>query len=199
MTVQSEQQKKVRDRFLHRCHLTKDRLLSDPYFQTGRTPGGVRRERPRKYRPMERRQYRRLSIDEKRRIVFLRYGSLSAFGQPVRDQAEIGRMSRTPRTTIVHLLRKFVNSGHNLAVFEPTSTVFSCIPRNLQGFLRDKRSLQVWAPYSIKERCQIIWKTFQVRLSSNLLRRFYIHHGITYQTCKQVYRSYLTNQPHLDP
>ena len=55
---------------------------------------------------------------------------------------------------------------------------------DLKKLLLEQNTLDVWAPYSLQERVDIIKKIFGVSVSKDTLRSFYRHHCVSYVTTK---------------
>ena len=136
---------------------------------------------------------------KKKRIVFQRYGSLTDFRHAVMYIKAVARLLRIPRSTVQNCLRKFVDGGSTLSVFVRPARQFLVIQPRLKRVLLHKATLQQWAPFSIRERLEIIRILYREKMSYATLRSFYKAHKVSYVCGKTaVYRTYLTNQVHLD-
>ena len=86
--------------------------------------------------------------------------------------------------TVGRVLKKFVAGNFQMSVFEKRSKRFLFLSDNLKRILADKATLQLWAPFGIAERCEIIKRVYNENIGRTSLQRFYAMHNITYQTSK---------------
>ena len=171
-------------------------LLSEPLLQVKQRQ---RQQRPPTEPSIFTRVSRRLDRLTCKRIIFLRYGSLTNFNQSQLTVSEISRQLRLPWTTVKDFLNRFHRVGSD---FEATQAnrrhKFMSIPPRLRRALISKKLLQEWAPYSIKERVDMIERVWQFKMSTTQLAKLYRHHLIKYRAAKQVYRYSITNAARLE-
>ena len=144
-----------------------------------------------------RRVHRRLTIEQKRLIVYLRYGQMRDFGAPANKVSDVAEYLRTPWCTVNHVLRKFVAGGHDLAVFARPRR-FAKIDAALGAYLLDPKTLQEWLPHTLVERSRVLKRARGVVVSPTTLRRFYKANGLRYVTGRTVYRAAVTHSARLD-
>ena len=72
------------------------------------------------------------------------------------------------------------------------------ISEELKGILLSDELLEMWMPFSCKERAELIVKMFGVKLTGKTLSRFYTHNNVHYKTCKQVYKRAIENRVTLE-
>ena len=58
----------------------------------------------------------------------------------------------------------------------------------MRRILTSEELLQQWAPFTLFERCQIILKLWQIKISPTHLRRFYLENKVRYRQGKHVYK-----------
>ena len=119
----------VTSRYLRRNRLTREQLASDDLFkvqQAARVPRqpadfdiGKRRRRP-------------CSLDDKRRIVYYRFGSLEDFSRVHNSFTYISRKVHVPWTTCHAVVNRFVRSGYHFPDLIRAPRSFPCIPRDIQ-------------------------------------------------------------------
>ena len=81
-----------------------------------------------------------------------------------------------------------------MKAFTSVSWRFSRIPSFVTDTLIQPDVVQGWAPYSLKERSQILQQLFpQHPVSTSTIRRFYLAHKIKYRASQLVYRKALTD------
>ena len=119
---------------------------------------------------------------DKHRMIYLRYGSLSDFSQEQMSKCQVARLLRMPPMTVIRNLNQFVRAEFNFtAAFDNRrSTRFNFMSERLKTALVDKRMLQLWAPYSINQRVEIVRNVFQESIGRSTLQRFYAANKITY-------------------
>ena len=64
---------------------------------------------------------------------------------------------------------------------------FQMISARLRRTLLSARLLQDWAPFSVRERAQIINRLWGVQLTWTVLQRFYVANNVTYKRNKEVF------------
>ena len=137
--------------------------------------------------------YRSFSADEKLRVIGYRYGSMVYFREPVRTVAQVAKLLYMPYSTVERILKKFEAANCKIkSVTAKRARSFKCIPVHVRRVLLSQHLLQVWSPYSLVERVQLIQSTMGLRISSHTLWRFYLDHHVGFYTGLSVYRSFVT-------
>ena len=73
-----------------------------------------------------------LSLEDKKRIVFARFGSLTNFDNPVMSKNEISRKYRVPMTTVCRNLASFELNHHNFEAMGARPPRFTFMPDDLK-------------------------------------------------------------------
>ena len=133
--------------------------------------------------------YHVLTIAEIKRVIYNRYGNLDDFTQPpVKTYAAIAKQLRLPISTVVNVLRRFVSRDHDLDKLQVRRRQFAMITPAVKAALLNTELLQRWSPYTMRERVEIIHRTFDVSLCIQTLQRFYKKFGIAHRAAKVRYR-----------
>ena len=141
---------------------------------------------------------RLLSLDDRKRIILARYGSLEDFSRVRKTLTQIHKRFRVPVCTIHKLLNAFEQRGCNLDLLGRKYERYKMLAPRLQDMLLDERLLQSWIPMTTRERSRAIFDNFGVRISPTHLRRFYREHGVKYQTGKTCFKAALTFRDDLE-
>ena len=127
---------------------------------------------------------------DKLKIINLRYGSLDNFDNVVASYYSIGKKINMSQCTVRFVCLKFVAYDHDLKrLVNKPKRVFQKIPDNVQLFLLDPSVLDLWAPYSIMERNELLYNAMGLRISHQTLWDFYKANGVKFRTGISVYRS----------
>ena len=118
---------------------------------------------------------RTLTPGDKVRIIGLRYGSLTEFRGEVRTMTQISRRLHIPRASVGRVVKNFEDLGKDLpGLVLKRKRHFLCIPAAIKKELLSQKLLQLWSPYSIVERVQLLkLPPFHCTISTNTLWRFY--------------------------
>ena len=139
--------------------------------------------------------HRRLTQDDRKRIVFRRFGSLDDFSVVILSLPKISKQMRIPCSTVNYVTLKFCRGGHTFDVFETPSRRFRKLTIECKGFLLSPRTLEKWAPFNLKERVEAIRRLFEIDVSTYLLRSFYKENGIRYVGAKVMFRQAIQAAP----
>ena len=72
-----------------------------------------------------------MSLDDKKKVILKRYGSLTNFERVVTSQPQICRELRIPPSTVSAMLRNFIRQGHRLDLIGQKYVKFSLIPADI--------------------------------------------------------------------
>ena len=72
-----------------------------------------------------------LTPEDHKRVVHLRFGSLTDFTRVQLSYTVISRRLLIPRPTVVNTLQRFSVRGHDLEALKRRKTRFVCIPRDV--------------------------------------------------------------------
>ena len=144
------------------------------------------------------RVYRPFTEQQKRLIVYLRYGSQTNFDQIINKVCDIAEYLRSPWCSVKQVLNKFVSSEYDITTFKFRSRRFKHMPENMKAFLIDPKTLQTWMPYTLLERSRVASRLFNFNVSRTQLQRFYKSSGIKYVTGKTIYKAAAVHKERLD-
>ena len=147
---------------------------------------------------MAQRLRRSRNLDDKKRVLYHRFGSLEDFSSVRMTIQQIAAKLYMPWSTVRGIITRFVAAGYRFSAFERAQRRFGCIKAEIQEKLLDAATLREWKPYSLRERLIMMDRLWNVKISFNTLQCFYKSHSLSYKSCKAVYRTYLERQPHLD-
>ena len=82
-------------------------------------PREPRRKPPKPPLDLYRRRVRRLTTEDRMRIVDLRYGSLVQLGRPRRTLREVSCKLRIPLTTVATVIRNYLQRGRDFQAMVP--------------------------------------------------------------------------------
>ena len=99
---------------------------------------------------------RRLTKEDKMRIVFLRYGSLVDFSNSYSSHVKIAKKLRLAPATVSYTLLKFAEHGFRLDQLGQRYQRYRALPANVRANLLSPPVLQAWAHLTLPERCEII-------------------------------------------
>ena len=141
---------------------------------------------------------RHCTVDDVKRIIFLRYNSLTSFEEVHRTHVDIGKHLRICVSTVRNVITRFHARGHDFARVYRKKTSFVVIPANIKVLLREPATLQHWSPFSLVERVAILKQVLGFTISPSTLRLFYRAHNIAYLTAKVAYTKAIRNRSELD-
>ena len=190
------QHENIKRTLLRRNYLSRQQLLQREQFKVKPQGGG---RKPRLERPFKMcsKIMRTRTIEDRKRIIHCRFGSLSDFRVVKASISSIASRLYMPWSTVHAIVYKFVRNGHSFDAFNKQDKRFRCIPARLQRELLSEETLDAWKSNSLRERVKIIWSLHRVKVSYYSLQQFCKHHNVTYKSSKAVYRSYISNQPRL--
>lgn len=94
-----------------------------------------------------------------------------------------------PYSTVRFICLKFVRLNKDLKRLTSKKVrEFKKIPPELQRRLLDRRLLELWAPYSIIERKQLLFNQWGLNISHQTLWEFYKHNDVKFSTGTAIYR-----------
>lgn len=96
--------------------------------------------------------YRFLSLADRKRVVFARYGSLDNFNHIVSSLPEISKKLRIPISTLHKLLTTLHERGYQLDAFGRKYKRFKALPDAVQRILLSEDLLQRWVSLTLYER-----------------------------------------------
>ena len=183
------QHERLSKQFLKHGKLSKEQLLRKARFK----PRDRRRRRPAISLDVDlsRRLRRSNGMQEKKRVLQHRFGSLDNCGQVHMTIAQIAVKMRMPWSTVNGIIGRFVSAGHSLDAFTRAPRHFKVIPDAVQSDLADEATLRTWKSYSLRERIIMIEALYGIKISFNTLQSFYKARNISHKSCKAVYRTYL--------
>ena len=120
------------------------------------------------------------------------------YERPVRSYGVIGALLRIPKVTVFDVCRAFQQRGHDIDRLGHKRDRFKVVTPRIKRSLLSVKLLQDWAPFTLKERSEIIKRIWNVTLSATHLRRFYVEHGIRFRQAKHVYKTSIIRQDYLD-
>ena len=184
----------VTSKYLRRSKLSPSQLLCKPLFE-------IKGPRPKKPPPpvdLTTKPRRPLSRNDRRRIIYSRFGSETDFSHHRMTCLEISRKLLIPLSTVGFTLVQFERRGRRLDAFErPLDNRFRNIPEPVRQQLVARELLQEWAPFNLRERVAIIERVYAVKISTFTLHKFYRANDIRFKAKQQVYKSALLNKPYL--
>ena len=173
------------DRLVRRNRLDAGALLQDPIFAEKRPM--PRRQRQYTLRELMRPPNRKIDMRFRQGVIFHRFGSLTDFSRVHSSYAAISRKFWASAVTIRHIVQSFVAKGHRFEVPPRAPKLQKVAPRVRQALLTPEL-LQEWAPYTLKERVELIRRVWGVSVSDKYLSLFYRHNGVRLRQAKKVYR-----------
>ena len=149
------------------------------------------------FKPRQRR-YRNMTMQDKQCVVFHRYGSLTDLSRVKMGYADIGRKLHIDEATIRHFLRVFNAKEQSFERLGHRRQKFGMFSDRIKRTLLSPEILEAWQPFSCRERCEIIFRLWEVDTSAKTLACFYRHNNVTYKTTKQAYRRAIQNRAELE-
>ena len=152
--------------------------------------------RPRRPRPAPNRlvrKYKRLSDNDIKWIVMLRWNKLDpSFDDPIYfTSREISLKLHIAASTVGFVVSTFLYRG--FGGYKRTYQRWRMLSPGLQERLISTQLLQEWAPLSLKQRCHALQLT-GVSISYQSLSKFYREHGIKLRAADQCYKSGLASK-----
>ena len=132
---------------------------------------------------------RRLTPQQKLHMLHHKYGSITDFSRVASSTYAVAKRMGLSWNTVDHALKRHARVGGSVEAFllkrQPTRQ-FRKLSAELQTLLASKELLQAWAPFSLRERCRIIERVFNVRVTHQMLQLFYKAHNTAYLSAKSM-------------
>ena len=100
--------------------------------------------------------------------------------------------------TVQYVLKLFQSRGYDFDAMMRPKKPFLMIDDRLKRKLLSAKLLQEWAPFSVRERAQIIRRVWGVQLTWTVLQRFYVANGVKYLRNKEVFAKAQRNRRELN-
>ena len=136
---------------------------------------------------------------DKKKTVFMRYGSLTNFRRIRMGHAAIGKRLKIGESTIRHFLKAFIAKGCSFQrLGHSARTRFSMFDADTRRILLSEEILEAWMPFSCKERVELIARMWDIRTTGKTLAKFYRENDIRFKSTKQAYKRAIENRDELE-
>ena len=121
----------------------------------------IRRPARPKFLDLTKKPLRRLTDEDRLRIIYMRWGKLLGFTDEDRTDLARSKLPRTkdiakklylPLATVGWVVSQFERRGFDLDAFSQPSRKFSTIPLDVQEALKSQWLLQAWHMFSLEQR-----------------------------------------------
>lgn len=120
-------------------------------------------------------KHRTYSLDDYFKVIYMKYGSLDSFDRVELPDYHVAKQLLMPQATVVSILQRFEARGKSIFAMKRSYTLgkFEFIPENVTDYISSQGTLEILAPYNLKERVNIIRRLFGFTMSTSTLSRFY--------------------------
>ena len=135
-----------------------------------------------KVKPLKMRFRRKITEDDLRRGLFLRYGGQPHLGVARMSLSEVARQLRIPQASFFNAFKRYTNDGfqvinrHKLP--RPHHKRMTKLKDAVADYLLDFKTLQAWSGFTLEQRCKLIEQKFGISVRYRALSLFYRKHKV---------------------
>ena len=163
-------------RHMRRGQLSPSQLLQKPLFQ----PSNGREKPPPPPPNLAKRPRRYLTKEDRMRIIYTRYGSLTRLDNVLMTCEEVSRKLMIPNSTVGFVVSQYERRGCDFDRLARPKGQFSRISGQLKQRLLAPALLNAWVAFSLTERSEIVHRHWGVKISRSSLRNLYRANGVYY-------------------
>ena len=136
------------------------------------------------------------SVDEQRRVIWLRFGSLDAMERQWHTATEVKEMTGISTSCQAKIIRRWLERGKQVVSFKCLNGSKIKVSEDMRAMIASPEWLLRQRHLSLEERAAF-WKEKLglQKLSSWSIRQFYLEHGATYRNSSTSRRSSPSRSP----